>query len=216
MYFSLVCGALFLIVWAAVRGPMRGIYMKRFQVSDLRVRPPPLGLAGLWRRCFGYIAPVLFITDLELMHTAGLDALVLCRFVEMGVQLFIPLTVLCCAVCECRRRPAPHVAVTGGGHAAAQRASPACLPHAHGPPLPCLAAAVLPLCLSGSAVEDNPSEANVASLMKWTLSNIEERSHKLWCVARLRRWQGAVAGPHATPAARPSALNLLSSTPSLP
>ena len=47
------------------------------QITDLPVRPPPVPLMGsLMARCFGYLAPVFMVTDLELMQTAGMDALV--------------------------------------------------------------------------------------------------------------------------------------------
>ena len=33
-------------------------------------------MGSLMDRCFGYLAPVFMVTDLELMQTAGMDALV--------------------------------------------------------------------------------------------------------------------------------------------
>ena len=47
------------------------------QITDLPIRPaPPPLMASLMARCFGYLAPVFLVTDMELMQTAGLDALV--------------------------------------------------------------------------------------------------------------------------------------------
>ncbi|PRW05771.1 ERD4-related membrane [Chlorella sorokiniana] len=71
------------------------------------------------------------------MQTAGLDVLVLVRFTELGVQLFLPITAFCCA-------------------------------------------ALIPLFMSGDAVDSNTGSANVASLMRYTMSNIDEGSSKLW------------------------------------
>lgn len=60
----------------------------------------------------------------------------LTRFLMLGVHIFVPLAVICCAV-------------------------------------------VIPLCMTGIVV-DTDEYANVASIMRFTLSNIEEGSTKLW------------------------------------
>jgi hypothetical protein len=39
---------------------------------------------------------------------------------------------------------------------------------------------VIPLTRTGTAVEQNSEYANTASLMRYTLSNVEEGSIKLW------------------------------------
>ena len=77
IWVSAAVGALLLLLWAAVRGPLRSIYTKRAQLPDLAWRPPPLKLLGL-QRLWGYLGPVFTVSDGELLRSAGLDALV-CR-----------------------------------------------------------------------------------------------------------------------------------------
>ncbi|EFN57874.1 hypothetical protein CHLNCDRAFT_57000 [Chlorella variabilis] len=134
---SAVGGAFFLALWAFVRGPLRHIYQKRTQITDLHARPPPMRVRGLLHRCLGFLAPVFLLTDAELLQTAGLDALMLCRFLALGLQVFVPISALCCAV-------------------------------------------LVPLTRTGTAVEDSAEYANTAELMRYTLSNVEEGSPKLW------------------------------------
>ena len=60
--------------------------------------------------------PVFCVSDTELVHTAGLDALIFHRACAFGVIFFLPVTVLASAVCA---RP-PAVAASSlsrGGHA---------------------------------------------------------------------------------------------------
>ena len=83
-----------------------------------------------------------------------------------------------------------------------QAALPACLPAAvcNVPPAPtarppphCTACpphtaphrtAVIPLVMTGTAVDNNAEYANTASIMRYTLANVESGSIKLWCVVR--------------------------------
>jgi hypothetical protein len=76
IYMSAIFGAVFLGLWAFFRGPLRHIYLKRTQLSDLHARPPPLCMVGLWSRATSFLAPVFFLDDGEFVATAGLDALV--------------------------------------------------------------------------------------------------------------------------------------------
>ena len=62
----------------------------------------------------------------------------LCRFISLGIQVFLPISAVCCA-------------------------------------------AIIPLAMTGTVV-DNAQYANVAATMRYTLSNIEQGSGKLWCV----------------------------------
>ena len=43
--------------------------------------------------------PVFCVSDTELVHTAGLDALIFHRACAFGVIFFLPVTVLASAVC---------------------------------------------------------------------------------------------------------------------
>ncbi|KAI3425260.1 hypothetical protein D9Q98_009028 [Chlorella vulgaris] len=98
IYMSAIFGAVFLGLWAFFRGPLRHIYLKRTQLSDLHARPPPLCMVGLWSCATSFLAPVFFLDDGEFVATAGLDALILVRFLVLGCHIFLPLTIVCCAV----------------------------------------------------------------------------------------------------------------------
>ena len=86
------------------------------------------------------------------------------------------------------------LAVVCGGEAApslAQRA--ASLPRQPHPTPPCLPlvlrfrpGAVLPLAMTGTYVDNSSSAAGMASIMRYSLSNIEPHSVKLWCAPSLR------------------------------
>lgn len=47
----------------------------------------------------GWIYPVLCIRTEDIYLAAGLDAVVMLKTIEYGVQLFVPLAVVCLAVC---------------------------------------------------------------------------------------------------------------------
>ncbi|KAL4515842.1 hypothetical protein Ndes2526A_g00545 [Nannochloris sp. 'desiccata'] len=103
LLFSLVGGVLCLIAFAFLRGhkTWRPIYHKRAtQISDLLCRPAPLRLTlnGGLQRLWSYLTPALTFSDAELLATAGLDTLILIRFIQMGIQMFLPLAVIGCAV----------------------------------------------------------------------------------------------------------------------
>ena len=87
------------------------------------MRPAPLRLRGLLHCALGYLSPVFLVTDLELMRTAGMDALVLCRFLALSTQFFLPITVVCCAARELRVAAAS----TGGARLLGAAAAPALL-----------------------------------------------------------------------------------------
>lgn len=48
--------------------------------------------------CRGWIYPVLTIRTEDIYLAAGLDAVVMLKTIEYGVQLFVPLAVVCLAV----------------------------------------------------------------------------------------------------------------------
>jgi hypothetical protein len=53
---------------------------------------------GLLHRCLGFLVPVFLVDDFEFVETAGLDALILCRFLVLGCHVFLPATALVCSV----------------------------------------------------------------------------------------------------------------------
>jgi hypothetical protein len=54
------------------------------------------------RICRGWIQPVLSIRTEDIYLAAGLDAVVMLKTIEYGVQLFVPIAVVCLAVCTPR------------------------------------------------------------------------------------------------------------------
>ena len=120
----------------------------------------------------------------------------------------MPVAALCCAVRESQPLPVLHPVVVCGepwhikaplpgvaelalvGLAAtvslSQPRSPtpgACAP---------VCAAVIPLCMTGTAVE-NAQYIGTASIMRYTLSNVEQGSTKLWCATGQRAQPAATA-----------------------
>jgi Late exocytosis, associated with Golgi transport len=103
LWVSFIGGVLCLIAFAFLRGhkTWKPIYHKRAtQISDLLCRPAPLllGFGGGLQRIWSYLTPALTMSDTELLATAGLDTLILIRFIQMGIQMFFPSAIIGCAV----------------------------------------------------------------------------------------------------------------------
>jgi len=103
LWLSAIGGVICLMVFALVRGnrTWKPIYHKRAtQISDLLCRPAPLRLTlrGGLQRLWSYLTPALTFSDAELLATAGLDTLILIRFIQMGIQMFTFTTIVGCAV----------------------------------------------------------------------------------------------------------------------
>ena len=178
------------------------------QITDLPKRPPPPPLMNsLIDRCFGYLAPVFLVTDLELMQTAGMDALVRQREGE-GVHW---RSFKHCSGCflwcapgtrvvdprspPCTLRLAHTLAST---IAVASTAQMLCRFISLGiqvflPITGVCCAVIIPLAMTGTVV-DNAQYANVAATMRYTLSNIEQGSGKLWCVRSCGQAHGGALG----------------------
>ena len=58
-----------------------------------------VSLEGTVRLFRGWIYPVLCIRTEDIYLAAGLDAVVMLKTIEFGVQLFVPMAVVCLAVC---------------------------------------------------------------------------------------------------------------------
>jgi hypothetical protein len=88
-------------------GPDRPSPLSRLdQVLDhVTIKPPPLpkGVGKL----FGWIIPTLTTSDTWLLHSAGLDALVLQKSQTLCLQLFLPISAIGCCLRECRDRAWP-------------------------------------------------------------------------------------------------------------
>ncbi|KAI8465074.1 MAG: hypothetical protein J3K34DRAFT_525694 [Monoraphidium minutum] len=71
-------------------------YQLRSVLNYVTIRPPamPKGV----RRVFGWIWPVLQASDVWLLHSAGLDALVLQKTQALCMQIFLPIATIGCAL----------------------------------------------------------------------------------------------------------------------
>ena len=94
IWLSAIGGLLCLIGFVYLRGSptWRNILHKRAtQIPELLFRPPPLRLTGLYR-IWSWLIPVFTLSDADLITTAGLDPLMLIRFIQLGIQMFLPFT----------------------------------------------------------------------------------------------------------------------------
>ena len=68
-------------------------------MAHVTIRPPPMPYN--WReRAFGWIKPLFFVSDTWLLHSAGLDALVLQKTIAMCIQIFLPVAAIGCCLRE--------------------------------------------------------------------------------------------------------------------
>ncbi|PRW44348.1 pyruvate decarboxylase 4 [Chlorella sorokiniana] len=137
LVFSVIGGVLFLGLWVVARRPLRRVFLRRMKLSDVPARPPPLDSTGFVQRCFSYFGPVFFMSDGEFAEAAGLDALMMMRFLVLGCHILTPLAVMSCAI-------------------------------------------ILPICLSGKFVNSSNTVAGMASVMRYSVSNLAPKSSKLW------------------------------------
>lgn len=94
---------------------------------------------------------------------------ILTRFLVLGLQVFLPSAVLCCAISAWGG--------AAGGRGAAGELLGGCSPlTAAASPT----AAVLPLATTGTFLEDNQADAATTAIMQLTISNIQPGSNKLW------------------------------------
>lgn len=68
-------------------------------LNYVTIQPPVLPIKGL-RGAVGWLKVVICTSDVWLLHSAGLDALVLQKSHALGMQLFIPMAVLGCCMRE--------------------------------------------------------------------------------------------------------------------
>ncbi|CAG9467254.1 unnamed protein product [Pedinophyceae sp. YPF-701] len=94
---GLLSFVLFLLIYRTYR-----IYTIRLHHPAVSVKPPGLPGTGSWtlwlRTSLAWAKPALTVTDEELVRTAGLDALMHVRLCLLGVHLFVPPTLVLCAI----------------------------------------------------------------------------------------------------------------------
>ncbi|KAK9822983.1 hypothetical protein WJX81_000456 [Elliptochloris bilobata] len=96
MYYSAAVGALCVLGFIIFRSKV-AMYQCRLHLPDVLIKPPPVRLDGL-HVLWSWLVPVFCVSDTELVHTAGLDALIFHRACAFGVIFFLPVTVLASAL----------------------------------------------------------------------------------------------------------------------
>lgn len=80
------------LLFGALRGKIK-VYRARLASPATTVKPPKLPEGGVLQ-LVSWILPVLRMSDESLLLTAGLDALMFTRFLQMCVQFFMPVTLI--------------------------------------------------------------------------------------------------------------------------
>ncbi|KAL6745977.1 late exocytosis, associated with Golgi transport-domain-containing protein [Haematococcus lacustris] len=84
-------GALILLFSVLQRSSV--LYRFRLVSPSVTHKPPPLPTGGL-RSIIGWVACTYRTSDLELLKSCGLDALMMVKVSALGVQLFLPATLI--------------------------------------------------------------------------------------------------------------------------
>ncbi|KAG2489473.1 hypothetical protein HYH03_012109 [Edaphochlamys debaryana] len=82
----------FVVLRGWVSGP-GGVFQRRQELQDLFMRPPRLVL-GTVRQIWNWLAPLLAVSDADIVRCAGFDALVLTRVMLLGLQMFTVMSLL--------------------------------------------------------------------------------------------------------------------------
>ncbi|KAK9804567.1 hypothetical protein WJX73_000229 [Symbiochloris irregularis] len=85
-------GGVCLLVFGVLRNRI-GIYQTRLDLPNVPVRPPKLPLGGI-SQLWSWLYPVFSTSDAEIVHTSGLDSLMVIWTTTMGIQLLLPLMIL--------------------------------------------------------------------------------------------------------------------------
>ncbi|KAG2489475.1 hypothetical protein HYH03_012111 [Edaphochlamys debaryana] len=96
LYINALLGGLYLFGFVVLRGWVNGpggIFQRRQELQDLFMRPPRLVL-GTVRQIWNWLAPLLAVSDADIVRCAGFDALVLTRVLLLGLQMFTVMTIL--------------------------------------------------------------------------------------------------------------------------
>ncbi|CAK0783273.1 hypothetical protein CVIRNUC_006472 [Coccomyxa viridis] len=96
LWVSVTAGAICLFIFGVARKWIP-TYKLRLVMPNVWIRPPPLPEGGI-QQLWSWLYPVFATSDAELMRTAGLDCLMLCWTASLGIQIFLPLTILGMAV----------------------------------------------------------------------------------------------------------------------
>jgi hypothetical protein len=80
------------LLFGALRGKIK-VYRARLASPATTIKPPKLPEGGVLQ-LVSWILPVLRMSDESLLLTAGLDALMFSRFLQLCVQFFLPVTLI--------------------------------------------------------------------------------------------------------------------------
>ena len=96
IYINVALGALCFLGFGLLRGWIK-VYRARLLSPATSVKPKPLPLGGV-RQLWSWVVPVLSQSEIEMLESAGMDAVMLCRFLMFCAQLFVPSAIVLCAV----------------------------------------------------------------------------------------------------------------------
>ncbi|KAK9817083.1 hypothetical protein WJX72_009273 [[Myrmecia] bisecta] len=94
VWISAGVGLFFILVFATFRSKIR-IYETRLFLPQTWIKPPAIP-SGHFSNYWSWLLPVLTTSDADLLLTAGLDSLMLSWTNTLGIQIFLPLTILGC------------------------------------------------------------------------------------------------------------------------
>ncbi|CAL8472023.1 g11565 [Coccomyxa elongata] len=72
-------------------------YKLRLTMPNVWIKPPPLPEGGI-QQLWSWLYPVFTTSDADLVRTAGLDSLMLVWTASLGIQIFLPLTIVGMAI----------------------------------------------------------------------------------------------------------------------
>ncbi|DBA95065.1 TPA: hypothetical protein ACH3X1_002578 [Trebouxia sp. C0004] len=96
LWFAAIVGAVCLLVFGSFRKHIR-IYSTRLFLPQVHIKPPRLQFGGI-QQLWTWLYPVFSTTDVELLHTAGMDSLMMSWVTTLALQILLPMTVVGCAI----------------------------------------------------------------------------------------------------------------------
>ncbi|KAG2454279.1 hypothetical protein HYH02_001310 [Chlamydomonas schloesseri] len=96
----MVWGGLCMFGFVVLRGWLKGpgaVFQRRQELQDLFMRPP-LMFVGTIRQIWNWAKPLLSVSDADIIRSAGYDALVLTRVLQIGLQMFTFMAIFGVAV----------------------------------------------------------------------------------------------------------------------
>ncbi|KAG2426751.1 hypothetical protein HXX76_012808 [Chlamydomonas incerta] len=96
----MVWGGLCMLGFMVLRGWLKGpgaVFQRRQELQDLFMRPP-LMFVGTIRQIWNWAKPLLSVSDADIIRSAGFDALVLTRVLQIGLQMFTFMAIFGVAV----------------------------------------------------------------------------------------------------------------------